>query len=40
MSYYMQIQSDEDVLWKADVRETKEELAARGIKFLNWLVVA
>ncbi|KAI6678267.1 hypothetical protein NL676_039063 [Syzygium grande] len=31
------IQSDEDVLWKADVRETKEELAARGIKFLNWL---
>ncbi|KAI3435071.1 uncharacterized protein J3R85_006498 [Psidium guajava] len=31
------IESDEDVLWKADVRETKEELAARGIKFLNWL---
>ncbi|XP_048134828.1 phosphoglycerate mutase-like protein 1 isoform X2 [Rhodamnia argentea] len=31
------IESDEDILWKADVRETKEELAARGIKFLNWL---
>ncbi|KAL4024290.1 hypothetical protein IC575_018075 [Cucumis melo] len=29
--------SDEDVLWKADVRETKEELAARGLQFLNWL---
>lgn len=32
----MQIESDEDVLWKADVRETKEELAARGLQFLNW----
>ncbi|KAF8019689.1 hypothetical protein BT93_G0396 [Corymbia citriodora subsp. variegata] len=31
------IESNEDVLWKANVRETKEELAARGIKFLNWL---
>ncbi|XP_038905623.1 phosphoglycerate mutase-like protein 1 isoform X2 [Benincasa hispida] len=31
------IESDEDVLWKADVRETKEELAARGLQFLNWL---
>ncbi|KVI10886.1 Histidine phosphatase superfamily, clade-1 [Cynara cardunculus var. scolymus] len=31
------IESDEDVLWKANVRETKEELASRGKQFLNWL---
>lgn len=31
------IESDDDVLWKADVRETKEELAARGMNFINWL---
>ncbi|XP_031391008.1 phosphoglycerate mutase-like protein 1 isoform X2 [Punica granatum] len=31
------IESDEDVLWKADVRETKEELVARGLNFFNWL---
>ncbi|KAG8473507.1 hypothetical protein CXB51_035680 [Gossypium anomalum] len=31
------IESDEDTWWKADVRETKEEVAARGQKFLNWL---
>lgn len=31
------IESDEDVLWKADVRETKAEVAARGVKFMNWL---
>ncbi|XLS52415.1 hypothetical protein HN51_013092 [Arachis hypogaea] len=29
--------SDEDIWWKANVRETKEELAARGMKFMNWL---
>nr|KYP48485.1 hypothetical protein KK1_029863 [Cajanus cajan] len=29
--------SNEDTWWKADVRETKEELAARGLKFMNWL---
>ncbi|CAL9021554.1 unnamed protein product, partial [Prunus brigantina] len=29
--------SDEDILWKANVRELKEEVAARGLKFLNWL---
>ncbi|RYR71527.1 hypothetical protein Ahy_A02g005778 isoform A [Arachis hypogaea] len=32
-----QIDSDEDIWWKANVRETKEELAARGMKFMNWL---
>ncbi|XP_062082702.1 phosphoglycerate mutase-like protein 1 isoform X1 [Humulus lupulus] len=31
------IESDEDVLWKATVRETIEEVTARGLKFLNWL---
>ncbi|KAK4802142.1 hypothetical protein SAY86_000345 [Trapa natans] len=31
------IETDEDVLWKADVRETKEDLIARGSKFFNWL---
>ncbi|XP_008237055.1 PREDICTED: phosphoglycerate mutase-like protein 1 [Prunus mume] len=31
------IESDEDILWKANVRELKEEVAARGLKFLNWL---
>ncbi|KAK9287015.1 hypothetical protein L1049_015423 [Liquidambar formosana] len=31
------IESDEDILWEANVRETKEELAARGMKFMNWL---
>ncbi|RDY06684.1 Phosphoglycerate mutase-like protein 1 [Mucuna pruriens] len=29
--------SDEDTWWKANVRETKEELGDRGLKFLNWL---
>lgn len=32
----MQVKDDEDSLWKADVRETKEEVAARGLKFMNW----
>ncbi|KAF2296521.1 hypothetical protein GH714_040518 [Hevea brasiliensis] len=31
------IETDEDVLWKANVRETTEELTARGLKFMNWL---
>ncbi|XP_057469061.1 phosphoglycerate mutase-like protein 1 [Actinidia eriantha] len=31
------IESDADILWKPDVREKDEELAARGMKFLNWL---
>ncbi|KAF7803801.1 phosphoglycerate mutase-like protein 1 isoform X2 [Senna tora] len=36
--FSLQIDSDEDILWKANVRETKEELAARGLKFMNWLL--
>ncbi|RDY06752.1 Phosphoglycerate mutase-like protein 1, partial [Mucuna pruriens] len=35
--FHWQIDSNEDTLWKADIRETKEELAARGLKFMNWL---
>lgn len=31
------VESDDDIWWKSDVRETKEELAARGMKFFNWL---
>ncbi|KAJ1403656.1 Histidine phosphatase superfamily, clade-1 [Sesbania bispinosa] len=34
--FLWQIESDEDDWWKANVRETKEELAARGVKFMNW----
>ena len=32
----LQIESDADILWKPDVREKNEEVAARGMKFLNW----
>ncbi|TYH87852.1 hypothetical protein ES332_D01G148200v1 [Gossypium tomentosum] len=31
------IASDEDNLWEANSREKNEEVAVRGIKFLNWL---
>jgi broad specificity phosphatase PhoE len=31
------IESDADTLWKLDVREADKELAARGLKFFNWL---
>ncbi|KAK4483924.1 hypothetical protein RD792_011133 [Penstemon davidsonii] len=31
------IESDDDTLWKVDVREANEEVAARGRQFLNWL---
>ncbi|KAJ8762535.1 hypothetical protein K2173_007974 [Erythroxylum novogranatense] len=31
------IESDEDNTWTGVVRETDEELAARGLKFMNWL---
>lgn len=30
------MESDEDALWKAKVRETNEEVAARGLEFMNW----
>ena len=35
---HKQIETDEDTMWKADVRETKAEVAARGMKFMNWFV--
>ncbi|KAL7116902.1 hypothetical protein ACP275_03G035400 [Erythranthe tilingii] len=31
------IESDDDTLWELDVRETNEDIARRGLKFLNWL---
>ncbi|KAI3933111.1 hypothetical protein MKW92_002267 [Papaver armeniacum] len=31
------IEDEEDVLWQADVRESREAVAARGMKFINWL---
>ncbi|XP_057973908.1 phosphoglycerate mutase-like protein 1 [Malania oleifera] len=31
------IESDDDNLWVADIREKDEDVAARGMKFLNWL---
>ncbi|KAK8466887.1 hypothetical protein PHAVU_008G184700 [Phaseolus vulgaris] len=31
------IESEEDILWKPDVREKIEEVSARGLKFLEWL---
>jgi broad specificity phosphatase PhoE len=31
------IESDADTLWKTDVREKNEEVAIRGMKFINWL---
>lgn len=35
---FSEIDNDDDVLWKADYREKNEEVAARGMKFLNWLL--
>ncbi|MCL7026684.1 hypothetical protein MKW94_016046, partial [Papaver nudicaule] len=31
------IEDEEDVLWKADVRESKVSVATRGMEFVNWL---
>ncbi|PIA51862.1 hypothetical protein AQUCO_01000034v1 [Aquilegia coerulea] len=31
------VESDEDIWWKPDIREPNEGVAARGMKFLNWL---
>lgn len=30
------IENEGDVLWKAEVREKDEDLAARGMKFMKW----
>ncbi|KAF5739806.1 hypothetical protein HS088_TW12G01017 [Tripterygium wilfordii] len=34
---FSQVESNDDVLWKPDIREANEELAARGMEFLKWL---
>jgi len=31
------IETDEDVLWKPDIREEDKDIATRGVKFFNWL---
>ncbi|XP_068656514.1 phosphoglycerate mutase-like protein 1 [Aristolochia californica] len=31
------IENDEDILWKADIREPNEDVGARGVQFINWL---
>ncbi|XVF39696.1 hypothetical protein PTKIN_Ptkin01aG0053600 [Pterospermum kingtungense] len=31
------MESNEDILWKANTRENAEEVVVRGMKFLNWL---
>lgn len=36
IQFSLQLETDEDILWKADIRETKEEVASRGLKFMNW----
>ncbi|KAF5455922.1 hypothetical protein F2P56_025450 [Juglans regia] len=30
------VENDDDILWKPDIRETNEEVADRGQKFLKW----
>ncbi|XP_074279081.1 phosphoglycerate mutase-like protein 1 [Silene latifolia] len=31
------IESDEDIMWREEKRETDEEVAERGMKFMKWL---
>ncbi|KAM5575206.1 phosphoglycerate mutase-like protein 1 [Rosa sericea] len=31
------IENNDDILWTPDIREKNEEVAARGLKFFNWL---
>ncbi|CAM6121506.1 unnamed protein product [Calypogeia fissa] len=35
---FSEVEHDDDVLWKADVRETDDELYARARKFVQWLL--
>ncbi|KAJ0653405.1 putative histidine phosphatase superfamily, clade-1 [Helianthus annuus] len=32
------IENEDDVLWTKDIREKDEDLAARGVKFMQWLL--
>ncbi|EOA38808.1 hypothetical protein CARUB_v10011120mg [Capsella rubella] len=34
---FSQIESEEDNLWRPDVRESEEEILARGLEFMKWL---
>ncbi|XP_013639151.1 PREDICTED: phosphoglycerate mutase-like protein 1 [Brassica oleracea var. oleracea] len=34
---FSQIESEEDNLWRPDVREFEEEILARGLQFMKWL---
>ena len=34
----LQIESNEDVLWKANARETDEQIGARGQRLMAWLM--
>ncbi|KAF2591024.1 hypothetical protein F2Q70_00041929 [Brassica cretica] len=34
---HQQIESEEDNLWRPDVRESEEEIFARGLEFMKWL---
>ncbi|KAJ4915321.1 Phosphoglycerate mutase family protein [Raphanus sativus] len=34
---HQQIESEEDNLWRPDVRESEEEILARGLEFMKWL---
>ncbi|KAH7387855.1 hypothetical protein KP509_16G045300 [Ceratopteris richardii] len=34
---FSNIETDDDILWKSDVREPSSDLVARGIRFLEWL---
>jgi hypothetical protein len=36
VSIFVQLESDDDILWKPDIREKNEEVAARGLNFLKW----
>ena len=36
VSIFVQLESDEDILWKPNIRENDEEVAARGLNFLKW----
>lgn len=35
---FIQIENDADILWKADVREKNEDVAARGKQFMDWYI--
>ncbi|XP_022146854.1 phosphoglycerate mutase-like protein 1 isoform X3 [Momordica charantia] len=36
---FSMIEHNEDILWKPDIRDTRVEVAARGLKFLKWLLI-